>query len=41
MKKISLYIIVVVLFTNCVTQKEYARVLDQYLNSEIEKKAQM
>nr|MBP6659792.1 OmpA family protein [Chitinophagales bacterium] len=25
----------------CVTQKEYARVLDQYLNSEIEKKAQM
>ena len=40
MKKISLYIIVVVLFTNCVTQKD-ARVLDQYLNSEIEKKAQM
>ena len=28
------------LFTNCVTQKEYSRVLDQYLNSEIEKKAQ-
>ncbi|MBK8351908.1 MAG: OmpA family protein [Saprospirales bacterium] len=31
----------ILLTSSCVTQKEYARVLDQYLNSEIEKKAQM
>ena len=41
MKKLPLYIVIAALFSACVTQKEYSRVLDQYLNSEIEKKAQM
>ena len=40
--RFSLYLLFTILLTSsCVTQKEYARVLDQYLNSEIEKKAQM
>lgn len=40
MKNLFIYSCLVLLFTNCVTQKEYSRVLDQYLTSEMEKKAQ-
>ncbi|MFN8284800.1 MAG: OmpA family protein [Chitinophagales bacterium] len=40
MKNLFIYCCVALLFSACVTQKEYNRVLDQYLNSEIQKKAQ-
>ena len=38
MRKYLFYFFSIVLLTNCVTQKEYNRVLDQYLNGEVRNK---
>lgn len=38
MKRISIYILVVGLFTSCVTQKKYDELLNDYLNSEVKNK---